>query len=95
MSGHAEAYLGDDGTAIVLNCGEDISDGTAFSIEALKPDGSTAVSWSASLNGIDSVRTVAAVLDVVGRWRLQAKVTTPDGEWRGKTATLTVLALFD
>lgn len=89
-------YVGDTGTVITLDCGQDIREATASSIEVRKPDG-TAVSWPAPVAAdATSVAfvTEAATLDQAGVWRLQALVTLPSGRWRGKTAMLEVLEVF-
>jgi hypothetical protein len=90
-----EIYVGDTGTVLVLDCGQDISTATALSIEARKPNGDT-VSWGGTLEGTSAVRfdTLADSLDAPGKWKLQSLVTTPAGVWRGKTVLLTVLAKF-
>lgn len=89
-------YIGDTGTEITLDVKEDISDSTARTIEAMKPDGSV-VSLTATLVDQRFIRayTIAGTLDQPGQWKLQAKVTTPTGLWRGKTAKLKVHDLFD
>lgn len=91
----SKVYVGDTGTAIILDCGQDVSAATARSIEARKPDGTT-VSWAASASGTNAIRfdTLAGTLDQAGKWRLQAKVTLPSGLWRGATAELVVYAAF-
>ena len=91
----SKVYVGDTGTAIILDCGQDISAATVRSIEARKPDGTTA-SWAASASGTNAIRfdTLAGTLDQAGKWRLQAKVTLPSGLWRGATAELVVYAAF-
>lgn len=88
-------YVGDTGTAIVLDCGQNITAATARTIEVRKPDGSTA-SWTASASGTDAISytTLAGDLDQQGQYRLQALVTLPSGTWRGETAVLTVYAAF-
>lgn len=90
-----EVYVGDTGTSIILDCGQDISTATATSIEARKPNGDT-VSWEAALEGTNSIRydVLADSFDAPGKWKLQALVTLPAGVWRGKTVPLTVLARF-
>jgi hypothetical protein len=91
----SKTYIGDTGTALVLDCGQDISTATARSIEVRKPDGTTA-SLAAVASGTNSIRfdTLAGTLDQAGKWRLQAKVTLPSGVWRGATAELVVYAAF-
>lgn len=88
-------YLGDTGTQIVLDCGQDISAATARTIEVRKPDG-TVVSWAATASGGTAIAfvTLAGSLDMPGQWKLQARVTLPSGVWRGETALLNVYANF-
>ena len=92
----AKLYVGDTGTVITLDCGQDVSAASVRSIEVRKPDGSTA-SWTASASGTDSLTytTLAGTLDQAGEWALQALVTLPSGVWRGETALLEVFARFD
>lgn len=84
-------YVGDVGTAIVLDCVEDISAASALAIQVLKPDGSTAT-WPAVAEGTTALRfdTLAGTIDMWGLWRLQPVVTLPGGTWRGKLAELFV-----
>lgn len=91
-----KAYIGDTGTVIALDCGQDISAATVRSIEVRKPDG-TSASWSATASGTNAIRytTVGGTLDQAGQWVLQAKVTLPSGVWLGASATLSVYAPFD
>ena len=90
-----KAYVGDTGTVIVLDCGQDISAASARSIEVRKPDGTT-TSWTASASGTTAIQftTIAGTLDMPGRWKLQARVTLPSGQWRGETAPLDVYSAF-
>lgn len=89
-------YIGDTGTVITLDCGQDISTATVRAIDVRKPDGTT-TSWAASASGSNSVSftTLAGTLDQAGEWRLQANVTLPSGEWLGETAYLEVSELFE
>ena len=94
MSG--KVYVGDVGTQIILDCGQDISAATAISIEVKKPNGGTA-SWAAAANGTNAISCFtggANALTLAGTWLLQAKVTLPSGTWRGETAQLVVYATF-
>lgn len=92
----SKVYVGDTGTLIVLDCGQDISAASARSIEVKKPDGSV-VSWAAVLVGANamSYTSLLGTFDQAGTWKLQAKVTLPSGVWRGTTADLLVHAAFD
>lgn len=89
-------YVGDVGTAIVLDCGSDITAATARTIEAQRPDGTT-VSWVASADGTTRIRfvTIAGSLNASGKWKLQAKVVTPAGTWLGRTVSMTVYKPFE
>jgi hypothetical protein len=91
-----KVYVGDIGTQIVLDCGQDISAATARSIEIKKPNGRT-VSWPATASGTNAITCTTGgsnLLDVSGAWQLQAKVTLPSGTWRGETVALNVYASF-
>jgi hypothetical protein len=91
----SKTYVGDTDTAIILDCGTNISASSARTIEARKPDGSV-VSWTATLEGTTGVRynTLANTLDQAGEWQLQAKVTIGSGVWRGETVLLQVHQVF-
>jgi hypothetical protein len=89
-------YVGDTGTVITLDCGQDISSATVRTIEVRKPDGTTA-SWTAAASGTDSITytTQAGTLDQHGEWVLQAKVTLPTGVWLGASVAVTVYRAFE
>lgn len=91
----SKVYVGDTGTAIILDCGQDISAATVRSIEVRKPNGSRA-SWAATASGTNAIRfdTISTTLDQPGVWKLQAKVTLSSGVWRGETVELDVYAPF-
>lgn len=88
-------YVGDTGTVITLDCGQDISAATARAIEVRKPDGTTAT-WAAVASGSNAIAftTLAGSFDMPGRWKLQARITLPSGVWRGETAVLDVYTPF-
>jgi hypothetical protein len=90
-----KVYVGDSGTAIVLDCGVDISTATLLEIAAQKPDNSTAL-WTAASYTSTSLRylTLITSLDIAGTWKLQAVVTLPGEKWRGETVQMTVYAPF-
>ena len=88
-----KVYVGDTGTAIIIDCKQDISAATARVIRARKPDG-TVVTWSAVASGSTSVRfdTLVDTFDAPGRWLVQPRVALPGGEWRGATVAIDVYA---
>lgn len=90
-----KVYVGDTGTAIIVDSGVDISAATAMSIEVRKPDG-VIVSLPANASGLTALRfdTLPDTLDVPGAWRVQPKVTLPSGTWRGETAVMQVYDLW-
>ncbi len=91
-----KVYVGDTGTVITLDCGQDISSATARAILVRKPDGTT-TSWTATVSGTDSISytTLAGTFDQDGVWKLQALVTLPSGVRKGETANLPVYAAFN
>lgn len=91
----SKVYVGDTGTQIILDCGQNISTATATTILARKPDG-TEATWTAALSGTNSVvyTTSGSSIDQHGMWYLQARVTLPSGVWRGETAQLFVSPNF-
>lgn len=91
-----KTYVGDTGTAIILDCGHDISAASARSIAVRKPDGTT-TTWAALASGTTAIRfdTLAGSLDIPGDYALQPQVTLPAGAWKGKTVRLEVLAAFE
>lgn len=89
-------YVGDETTAIELDCRADLGAATAVSIEAQRPDGST-VSWAGSVFEVTKVRVVlpAGALTIAGDWKLQPLVVIPPGAWRGKTVKMRVYRVFE
>lgn len=87
-------FVGDIGTAIVLDVGHDISAATLRSIAVRKPDG-TRTSWPAVAEGTTAMRfdTLAGTLDLAGEWKLNATVTTPSGSWTGNDLYMPVRAV--
>ena len=90
-----KTYVGDTGTVIILDCGSDITASTVRTIEAQRPD-LTTVSWPASIVAPNSISftTLVGSLNAAGKWKLQARVTLPTGEWRGGTASFVVYLPF-
>jgi hypothetical protein len=87
----SKTYVGDTGTTIVLDCGQDISAATQRTIEVRKPNRTT-TTWAATAEGATSLKftTLQGTLDMAGDWALQAKVALPGGVWRGETVVLKV-----
>ena len=98
MSSENKVYVGDEGTVIELDCGEDISTATVTDIKVRKPDG-TLVTWTGSKNGgVNSQIDYTVVtddFDQPGAYRLQAYVEMPSGKWRGESVSLLVYKSFD
>jgi hypothetical protein len=90
-----KVYVGDTGTSIILDCGQSIADATARSIEVKKPDGTT-TSLAAVASGTNAIKydTLVNTFATPGKYKLQAKVTTPAGVWLGETVELTVYDKF-
>ena len=91
-----KTYIGDTGTAIVLDTGQPLAGASSVSILARKPNGSTEVTWAGSVVETTKVQfqTLADTLDMAGEWKLQARVVLPSGTWLGETAALTVYRPF-
>ena len=88
-------YVGDVGTVITLDCGQNISAATARAILVRKPDG-TATSWAASASGTNSIsyQSLAGTFDQSGVWKLQSYVTLPTGARKGETVNLPIYESF-
>ena len=91
----SKVYVGDVGTQIILDCVQDITEGTELAIRVRRPDGTT-TTWSAVSAGPTKLKytTVANDLSMPGVWVLQADVTTVAGRWLGETAQLRVYSPF-
>lgn len=86
-----KVYVGDVGTAVVLDSGVDLSAAVSLSIAARKPDG-TSVLWSAVAAETTKVRhdIVAGELDQPGVWWVHAKIALPSGSWTGREVAIRV-----
>lgn len=85
-----KVYVGDVGTAILLDVGEDVT-GATVSINVQRPCG-TETTWAATVYNANFVRhvTTAESLPVPGSYRLQPQVALADGSWSGKGATVEI-----
>lgn len=89
----ANIYIGDIGTKISLDIGEDISASTVRRIYYLRPnpDGREGY-WEATLDTDNQTLyyiTESGDLNVFGAWKLQGYVSMP--EWRGLSKTVTLV----
>jgi hypothetical protein len=91
-----KVYIGDTGTALVLDTGQSLAGATAVTIEARKPNG-TSVSLAGAVFETTKIRfiTLAGTFDQFGEWRLQARAVLPSGTWLGETVSLTVYRAFE
>jgi len=97
---HADIRIGDIGTVFRVTIVDDtediidISTATTTEVRFEKPD-KTFVDKAASFttDGVDGVIqyvTVVNDIDVAGKWRIQAYIITPVGEWRSEIETFWV-----
>ncbi len=91
-----KTYVGDTSVRIKLETNADLSGAASVSIMALKPDGTTEVEWTATVDGTLVVYVpTTGDLDTEGTWRLQAKVVDGSGgEALGETAKLKVYPAY-
>lgn len=87
----SSVYMGDVGTAIILDCVAEVTDATVRSIKVKKANG-VRVTWSAALEGTTKIKYVvlAGDLDVVGNWTLQAYIEMPNWSGSGDAVALRV-----
>lgn len=86
-----KVFVGDEGTAIVLDCGVDVSSATVRQILATKPSG-VKVTWTAVAEGVNSIKYIvqAGDLSIPGLWKLQAYIEMPGWKGKGEWAELEV-----
>jgi hypothetical protein len=93
MSG--KIYIGSVGIEIAISTGINLTNATSYKFRVLKPDGNE-IEWSASIvdmvSGVLSYTTVEGDLDVVGTWKLNARVAFPGEVFYGET---TIFQVFD
>lgn len=102
----AKHYVGEIGTELTLDTGVLIGSATSQYIIYLKPDGTTAGSFSASLYSSYSLLAeaigtyyvqhtlVAGDFDQPGDWRFQAFASSPSGAWYGELVQATVFDTY-
>lgn len=87
-------FVGDVGTEILVDCGEDISLGTNLELKVKKPSG-TEVTWSGTLSGTNFIKYIiqAGDFDEAGTYFVNASLTLGAWAGHGETATIPVYAL--
>lgn len=90
-----KVYVGDIGTLVKVDCGQDISDSTVFKILVKKPD-KTEHEWDGVLGGTDYIEynSQAGDFDQAGTYQIQAYIDTPTWQGKGETAKFTVYKKF-
>lgn len=102
---HADIRIGDIGTVFRLTIVDDVEDlvnvsaATSKVIRFNKPDGvavdKVADFFTDGSDGIIQYVSVVDDLDVPGKWRLQALIVTPVGEWSSEIETFWVKENLD
>lgn len=97
---HADIRVGDVGTVFRLTIVDEIEDpinissATAMTVRFGKPDGESidrpGAFVSGGSDGVIQYTAVAGDLDVSGKWRIQAYIVTPLGEWSSEIETFWV-----
>lgn len=89
-------YIGEIGTDIILNLGEDITGATGRTIEVKKPDNTTD-SWAASIYNSNYLKYTiqSGDFDQAGVYIFQAALTLSGWTGLGDAVKLTVYSLFD
>ncbi len=91
-----KVYVGDTGTKIKLDAGEDISTQTTLKIKYKKPSGSTG-EWVASVEDTNYAvyTTISNDLDEAGIWKFQIYIVLPTWEGHGETLSERIYDLFE
>ena len=91
-----KTYVGDIGTAIVLDTGQSLAGASSVSIEVLRPGGTVQASWPGTVVESTKVQFVSLpdTFASAGEHKLQARVVLPSGTWLGETVGLTVYRPF-
>jgi len=97
MSG--KIYVGDFGVFVDVSTGIDLTGATHYELSITKANGRKVI-WPPTpvvplSGGILRYTTVSGDLDVLGDYKLQAKVTFPSGYFIGETAIFHVYALWE
>jgi hypothetical protein len=89
-------YVGDIGTVIDVDLGENISTATSVAFSILKPDGTTET-WEAEIYADNYLRyaTQEGDLDQAGTYKIQPLITLLAWSGRGETAEFEITAEFE
>lgn len=88
------AFVGDTGTKIILDVGQDITDATVLEVRYKKPSTQTG-SWTAVQESRTKLSYVTGnVFDEAGEWKVQAYVATPSWSGLGETVRIFVSSQF-
>ena len=92
-------YVGEIGTSFIIDCEEDISDSTAYSIKYKKPNGTTGI-WTAVLHTISGATNyllhavASGDFDQAGQYEAQPYVELATWKGRGKTVKFQIYENF-
>jgi len=87
-----KVYVGDTGTAVILDTEEDLSTAISYSILARTPLGAE-LEWAADIYEVTKLKyvdTLGVIGAIAGEWRFKTKVSFPYGTWSGDTVRKTV-----
>jgi len=87
-------FVGDIGTEIILDAGEDISSQTTLEVQYIKPSGTTG-EWTASVYNTNFAKytTIADDIDEDGIWRFRIYVELISWTGYGEEDSIEVFAL--
>ena len=90
-----KVYVGDIGTIIKLDTGEDLAQATVKRIKYTMPDGSEGF-WSGEVVETTKIQhTVASgELSLAGEWLFQAYIELPSWRGHGETSSYTIYDLW-
>lgn len=92
----AKHYVGEKGTSIEIDTGQDIQSATTYEIVVQKPDGSSET-WAGEISGTSKIaHTVEdGDFDQAGIYQMQSHVVVGTSEWYGETIEIVIYALGD
>ncbi len=93
----SKIYVGDVGTVILINMGEDISAATTANLIVRKPGDDTDYTWTGSVYNDDYLKytTLSGNLSVEGEYKLQPSIVLPTWSGKGETVIIRVYDEFE